>query len=181
MPYFINAYKKMKVAVGYIENNLVPGETVLYKTRLHWIVLIGPLLLSILLAGLGIAALVGGSQADPGNESRTWLLSGGALLLVAAVIVLAIGLVRRNATEVAVSNKRVLIKKGFVARKSIEVLLAKIESIGVDESVGGRMLGYGSVIVRGTGGTFETFNTIAHPNEFRRQVQQQIGASSSVV
>jgi uncharacterized membrane protein YdbT with pleckstrin-like domain len=160
--------------VGYIENNLVPGETVLYKTRLHWIVLVGPLLLSILLAALGIAALVGGYKV--GDESRTGLVVGGTLLLVAAVIVLAIGLVRRNATEVAVSNKRVLIKKGFVARKSIEVLLAKIESIGVDESVAGRMLGYGSVIVRGTGGTFETFNTIAHPNEFRRQVQRQIGA-----
>ena len=161
-------------AVGYIENNLVPGETVLYKTRLHWIVLVGPLLLSILLAALGIAALVGGYKV--GDESRTGLVVGGTLLLIAAVIVLAVGLVRRNATEVAVSNKRVLIKKGFVARKSIEVLLAKIESIGVDESVAGRMLGYGSVIVRGTGGTFETFNTIAHPNEFRRQVQQQIGA-----
>jgi uncharacterized membrane protein YdbT with pleckstrin-like domain len=160
--------------VGYIENNLVPGETVLYKTRLHWIVLVGPLLLSIFLAALGIAALVGGYKVA--DQSRTGLLAGGALLLMAAVIVLAIGLVRRNATEVAVSNKRVLIKHGFVARKSIEVLLAKIESIGVDESVAGRMLGYGSVIVRGTGGTFETFNTIAHPNEFRRQVQQQIGA-----
>lgn len=160
--------------MGYIENNLVPGETVLYKTRLHWIVLVGPLLLSFFLAALGIAALVGGYKVA--DQSRTGLVAGGALLLMAAVIVLAIGLVRRNATEVAVSNKRVLIKHGFVARKSIEVLLAKIESIGVNESVAGRMLGYGSVIVRGTGGTFETFNTIAHPNEFRRQVQQQIGA-----
>ena len=103
--------------MGYIENNLVPGETVLYKTRLHWIVLIGPLLLSIVLAALGIAALVGGYKVV--DESRTGLVVGGTLLLIAAVIVLAIGLVRRNATEVAVSNKRVLIKKGFVARKSL--------------------------------------------------------------
>ena len=160
--------------MGYIENNLVPGETVLYKTRLHWIVLVGPLLLSILLAALGIAALVGGYRVGERVANRP--SRGRHAALIAAVIVLAIGLVRRNATEVAVSNKRVLIKKGFFARKSIEVLLAKIESIGVDESVAGRMLGYGSVIVRGTGGTFETFNTIAHPNEFRRQVQQQIGA-----
>jgi uncharacterized membrane protein YdbT with pleckstrin-like domain len=165
--------------VGYIENNLVPGETVLYKTRLHWIVLIGPLLLSIVLAALGIAALVGGYKV--GDESRTGLVVGGTLLLIAAVIVLAIGLVRRNATEVAVSNKRVLIKKGFVARKSLEVLLTKIESIAVNESVAGRMPGYGTVVQRGTGGTFETSPTIAHPNEFRRQVQQQIGNSSSVV
>jgi uncharacterized membrane protein YdbT with pleckstrin-like domain len=74
-----------------------------------------------------------------------------------------------------VSNMRVLIKTGLLARKSIEVLLSKVESIGVDESVVGRMLGYGSGIVRGTGGTFETFRRIAHPNELRRQVQEHIG------
>jgi hypothetical protein len=66
-----------------------------------------------------------------------------------------------------------------VSRKSIEVLLSKIEKIGVDESGLGRMLGSGSVIVRGTGGTLETFSRIAEPNEFRGLVQQQVGALSS--
>ena len=72
---------------------------------------------------------------------------------------------------------RVGIKSEFPSiRKSIEVLLPKVESIGVDESGLGRIFGYGSVIIRGTGGTFETLGKIAHPNEFRRQVQQQIGS-----
>jgi hypothetical protein len=62
----------------------------------------------------------------------------------------------------------VLIKTGLVARKSVEVLLS------VDESFVGRMFGYGSVLVRGTGGTFGTFSKINHSTEFRRQVQQQI-------
>jgi len=53
--------------------------------------------------------------------------------------------------------------------------IPKVESIGVDESLFGRMLGYGTVIVRGTGGTFETFDKIAHPYELRRRVQQQTG------
>jgi hypothetical protein len=43
----------------------------------------------------------------------------------------------------------------------------------------GKETRYGSVIVRGTGGTFETFGRIARPNEFRRQVQQQIGSSEA--
>jgi uncharacterized membrane protein YdbT with pleckstrin-like domain len=162
--------------VDYIEKNLVPGETVLYKTRLHWIVLIGPLMLAILLASAGIACIVLGSRATDQDNLYRWMVIGGITLLVVAAIVLAVGLVRRSSTEVAVSNKRVLIKRGYVARTSIEVLLSKVESIGVDEPVAGRMLGYGSVIIRGTGGTFETFDRIAHPNEFRRQVQQQIGS-----
>ena len=79
----------------------------------------------------------------------------------------------------AVSNKRVLIKRGLFSRRSIEVLLLKVESIGVSESLFGRMLGYGSVIVRGTGGKLETFDKITHPNELRVQVQQQTGNAVS--
>jgi uncharacterized membrane protein YdbT with pleckstrin-like domain len=103
----------------------------------------------------------------------------GALALLGAVALIAGGIIRRLATEVAVSNKRVLIKRGLLSRRSIEVLLPKVESIGVDESFLGRMLGYGTVIVRGRGGTFETFDKIAHPNELRRQVQQQTGRLTS--
>ena len=105
------------------------------------------------------------------------LLSGIGMLVIGAIIMGA-GMMRRNATEVAVSNKRVLIKTGLYSRRSIEVMLPKVESIGVDEPALGRMLGYGSVTVRGTGGTYETFHLISHPNEFRRQVQQQIGQPS---
>jgi uncharacterized membrane protein YdbT with pleckstrin-like domain len=161
--------------VGYIENNLIPGETVLYKTRLHWIVLLWALVAGVFLVGAGLALLVGAYQASAQSDSRAAMIIVGLVLLVAAAVFVAVGLVRRNSTEMAVSNKRVLIKTGFFARKSIEVLLSKVESIGVDESALGRILGYGSVIIRGTGGTFETFSQIAHPNEFRRQVQQQIG------
>jgi uncharacterized membrane protein YdbT with pleckstrin-like domain len=164
--------------VGYIEKNLVPGEKVLYKTRLHWIVLLRPLLFGLLLAGGGLALLIGEYYARVQGAGQQAMLIGGIALLVVGGIVIVAGFIRRNATEVAVSNQRVLIKTGLYSRKSIEVMLSKVESIGVEESALGRMLGYGSVIVRGTGGTFETFHLISHPNEFRRQVQQQIGQRS---
>jgi len=160
--------------VGYIENNLVPGEIVLYKTRLHWIVAAGSLLAGVLLGSIGVVFGVGGYEAGAKGGSYPGMIIVGLLLLVCAVVLVGTGLIRKKSTEVAVSNKRVLIKTGFIARKSIEVLLAKVESIGVEESALGRMLGYGSVTVGGTGGTFETFSKIAQPNEFRRQVQQQI-------
>jgi uncharacterized membrane protein YdbT with pleckstrin-like domain len=164
--------------VDYIKKNLVPGESVLYKTRLHWIVMIWLLIAGVLLGGIGLVFCIGGYEASGRGGSYPGMIIVGLLLLVAAVVLVGTGFVRQNSTEVVVSNKRVLIKTGFVNRKSIEVLLSKVESIGVEESGLGRILGYGSVIVRGTGGTFETFSRIAHPNEFRRQVQQQIGASS---
>jgi uncharacterized membrane protein YdbT with pleckstrin-like domain len=163
--------------MGYIEDNLAPGEKVIYKTRLHWIVMLWPLLAAAILAGLGIASSVAGNRADVQENWQQGSMYAGLALLVCAVILIAVALVRRNRTEVAVSNMRVLIKTGVFARKSIEVLLPQVESIGVNETVPGRILGYGSVVIRGTGGTFETFHDIAHPNEFRRQVQGQIGSA----
>ena len=97
------------------------------------------------------------------------------MLIVIAVIALAWGLTKRNATEMAVTNKRVLIKTGLGNRRTLDLMLSRVESIGVEETFFGRMLGYGSVTLRGTGGTPESFVMISHPQEFRRSVQAQIG------
>lgn len=104
----------------------------------------------------------------------TW----AGLALLGAVALVAGGIIRRLATEVAVSHRRVVVKTGLFSRRSVEVLLPRVESIGVDESLLGRILGYETVIVRGTGGTFEAFDKIAHPNELRRQVQGQLSGAA---
>jgi uncharacterized membrane protein YdbT with pleckstrin-like domain len=85
-----------------------------------------------------------------------------------------VGLARRNATEMAVTNHRVVVKTGLAGRRTIEMLLNKVESIEVNETALGRTLGYGTIVIIGTGGTPEPFHKMAHPLEFRSQVQQQI-------
>lgn len=163
--------------MSYIEKNLLPGETVLYRTGCHWIVLICPVLVGLTTGSLALVFLASAYLGAQKGFSYPGMVVVGTLAGIGTIVVIGGAIIRKAATEVAVSNKRVLIKTGLFSRKSIEVLLPKVESIGVDESLFGRMLGYGSVIVRGTGGTFETFDKIAHPNELRRQVQEQIGAS----
>ena len=74
----------------------------------------------------------------------------------------------------ALTNRRVIVKTGLASRRTVEIVLPRIESIVVEESAIGRLLGYGTVIVRGTGGTPEVFEKIAHPLEFREQVQSQL-------
>jgi uncharacterized membrane protein YdbT with pleckstrin-like domain len=74
----------------------------------------------------------------------------------------------------AVTNRRVVVKQGLVSRKTIEMLLNKIETIEVSEPMVGRMLGYGSITIIGTGGTSEPFHKIAQPLPFRSEVQQQL-------
>lgn len=170
--------------MGYVDRNLVPGETLLYRTRHHWLVLLGPLFGGLLLMVPGVALLVeaiatrdtaglavGGTVISP-----KLMVSFGAVLVVAAIITFSYGVAKRNATEMAVTNRRVLIKTGMSSRRTLDLMLSRVESIGVEESAVGRMLGYGSVVVRGTGGTPEPFLMIAHPQEFRRAVQEQIGA-----
>jgi uncharacterized membrane protein YdbT with pleckstrin-like domain len=171
------------LTMSYAEKSLVPGETLLYQTRHHWMVLLGPLLISVVLAGLGVGCLAELVAAKEGKGmlvgvSETGVHAtqiAGALLIVVAIAILAFGLAKRNATEMAVTNRRVLIKTGMGNRRTLDLMLSRVESIAVEETFWGRMMGYGSVVVRGTGGTPESFVMISHPQEFRRNVQGQIG------
>jgi uncharacterized membrane protein YdbT with pleckstrin-like domain len=100
----------------------------------------------------------------------------GIVALLSSGIPAISGALKRSATEMALTNKRVIIKTGIATRRTIELMLTRIESIVVEEPTLGRMLGFGTVIIRGTGGTPEVFEKIAHPLEFREQVQSQIAA-----
>lgn len=90
----------------------------------------------------------------------------GAFLLIGAAI-------QQATTEMAITNKRVLIKTGLISRRTLELNLAKIETIGIDQGIFGRMLNFGTVTVVGTGGTREPFKFVAAPLEFRRAVHTQ--------
>ena len=164
--------------MSYVEKNLMVGETVVYRTRLHWIVLFWPIVLSLLFGVAGLALLTRAFGSASGNSgTSTPMLAGGLVLLVVGCVCFGIGHVKRNATEMAVTDRRVIVKVGVATRRTFEILLSKVESIGVEESVMGRLLGYGTVIVRGTGGTPEPFDTVGNPIEFRKQVQEQIEKS----
>jgi uncharacterized membrane protein YdbT with pleckstrin-like domain len=161
--------------MSYVEKHLIEGETVIYATGLHWSVLIKSFALGLLFGAPGAALLVlyarNGSNA---SGAATAMMAGGIILLVVAGVCIVAGLLKRTATEMAVTDKRVIVKVGFATRRTFELLLQKVESIGVEESVMGRLLGYGTVVIHGTGGSPEPFDRVAHPLEFRKQVQQQI-------
>ena len=161
--------------MGYIERALIPGEHVVYRTRLHWVVMFGHLVLTLLFLALGGFVLVYAMQHRQMPVSDLHLdEGGGAAALVLALIVFVAGSLRRNATEMAVTNRRVVVKTGITSRRTIEMLLNEVETIEVSEPGMGRMLGYGSITIIGTGGTSEPFHRMAHPLEFRSRVQQEI-------
>jgi acyl-coenzyme A synthetase/AMP-(fatty) acid ligase len=162
--------------MSYVDKNLVPGETVIYETRLHWIVMLWHLVVGCLLLGVPGLLLLAYALSHTSMDATDLHLmeAGGVALLVVGSIVILMGAARRNATEMAVTNRRVVVKTGLLSRKTIEMLLNKVESIEVSETAAGRMLGYGTIVMVGTGGTPEPFHKMAHPLEFRSHVQQQI-------
>ncbi len=79
---------------------------------------------------------------------------------------------RRWVDEFVITNKRVVIKTGLISRRTLELNLSKIESVGVNQSIMGRLLGYGCINLVGTGGTNESFYQIDDPISFRKKFQE---------
>src|SRR5208282_3068606 len=134
-------------------------------TRLHWLLFL-PALLFTLAVLVPIAWVL-----DSGSWSGyAWVpLAIGALLLLGAFI-------KRQSSDFAVTNKRVMTKVGVLDTRSIELLLGKIEAIAVEQSLMGRLFGYGVIVITGTGGTKEAFTHIQSPLAFRNAVQSVTGA-----
>lgn len=153
--------------MSYIDGNLLEGERVVFRTRLHWKLLVGPGL--FLLATLVPPAWLYLQQSWTG-----WVLLAPA----AGLVVLLAAIVKRTSSDFAVTNKRVMMKTGIFNTRSVELLLSKIEAIAVNQTLGGRMLGYGNIVVTGSGGTEEAFSDIQAPLEFRRAVQSVTDAQT---
>ena len=153
-------------ATNYVDSYLMPGESVVYRTRLHWAVFFPCIVIFIVTVLLF-------------SSAENTLVGCAVVLLVLVVFPVAINsLITRATSEFAVTNKRVLIKVGWLSRHSMETLLSKIETIRVEQGILGRALDYGTIIVSGTGGSKEPFHKIASPMQFRRKVQEQIAASA---
>jgi Bacterial PH domain len=156
--------------MSYIDNNLLAGEHVVFRTRLHWFMYVLPVL--FLLAMMFPVGWLAGHG--------TW--SNWAFLPIGlAVPILAAAAIKRHSSDFAVTNKRVMMKVGVFNTRSIELLLSKVEAIAVNQSLTGRLFGYGDIVVTGSGGTNESFSHIQSPLEFRRAVQAATDSHTGTV
>jgi uncharacterized membrane protein YdbT with pleckstrin-like domain len=150
--------------VGYVERHLLAGEQVVYKTRLHWMLFLKPAL--VVLGGIVLMVVLRPVQDPP----WLWMIGAGVTL-----VGLGWGLVHYvelMTSEFAVTSSRLILKVGLISRYTTELLLTKVETIGVQQGLIGRLLGYGDLIVTGTGGAREVFRRVRDPIGFRNHVQQ---------
>ena len=87
----------------------------LCKTRLHWVAVLMPTPVGLFMAIFAIICFFQASRGgqDPGQDSRVWSIAGIVLLALGAVTEVCAALVRRNATEMAVTNRRILVNRAF--------------------------------------------------------------------
>jgi uncharacterized membrane protein YdbT with pleckstrin-like domain len=148
--------------MSYVEKHLLPGEDIVHRGHLHKIVYLVPVIIALIFMVVGVGAFV----------AESFPLAAAALII--ALVPLLWAQILYTSSEFAVTNKRVVIKVGFIQRRTLETLLTKVEGIEVQQGFLARVLNYGTLAVTGTGGTREEFQNISAPLEFRRQVQAQV-------
>ena len=152
--------------MGYVDSQLLPGENVVHRSKLHWQVFLFPGFFAGLCFLASIGSFVGGSSGF------------GLFLLVLAGLLLLVPLLKRAISEFAVTNKRIVVKVGLLSTRTLELLHSKVETISVNQGLLGKMLGYGDIVVTGSGGTREVFKAVEAPLELRRAVQAATTSSA---
>ncbi len=130
---------------SYIESNLGRDEHIIYRGQVSW-----PSQLPLLI--LGILTLP----------------------LIIGIYFIALAIINVYSTELALTNKRVLAKFGFIRRSTIEINTSRIESISVNQGMIGRLFNYGSIVIQGTGGSQAPIPYINSPLQFRSHVNAHI-------
>jgi uncharacterized membrane protein YdbT with pleckstrin-like domain len=152
--------------MAYIEQTLGANERLVSRARFPWLYYAAAALVLILL--FGIAAFL-----------QKWEFTTLAVLSALGGVVACLSiLVPIWTTEIGVTNQRLVYKRGFVKRNIDELQLWAIESVNLQQSAIGRLLGYGRLIAQGTGDDSITLPNIAHPLAFRKAIQDAIGQVS---
>ena|SRR5947207_11661057 len=147
---------------SYVDSVLADGEKIVHRASVsRWNFLVS-YLVGIALVGAGLAALV------LWRESR--YAAGAAIPMAIGVALLLAAVVRRRTTELVLTDRRIIAKRGLISRDTVEMNLAKVESIHVNQSLLGRILNYGDVTVVGTGSSLEPLVGIARPLDLRRKL-----------
>lgn len=150
--------------MSYVQRVLQPGEVVRHTATTHWIVYWPGAVFAV----AAIAALIWARFLP--HSLLLWMQGLAALLGVVALFLLIREWYGWWTTEVAVTNLRVIYKTGFIQRRTNEMNMDKVESVQVDQSILGRILDYGTVIITGTGAGLEALPGVAQPIELRNSI-----------
>ena len=177
--------------MSYIKKTLSPDEEIIIFERLHWIVFFRPVCFIIALLGGGgwivqsqwinnqfsfIAEIImlSAAQEEIFNIAHIYASRIAYILIGAALLISIKAAIKYFSTEAAATTKRVIFKTGFIRIVTLELRKEKIENIQVDQSILGRILGYGDLTFIGTGGSPVVFQMIRNPVDTKKQIDNQL-------
>jgi uncharacterized membrane protein YdbT with pleckstrin-like domain len=129
--------------MSYIDDSLIAGESLLHRARLSWWSQVGLLILGLVL-----------------------------LVVVVGLFFIIWAWVNMRSTEIAITNRRIIAKFGFIRRSTVEINLEKVEALRVEQTFMGRILNYGTIYISGAGTSVAPMKDIADPLVFRRKFME---------
>jgi uncharacterized membrane protein YdbT with pleckstrin-like domain len=162
--------------MGYVENNLMPDEQIVYTGHVHSFSMLPGF--AVMVFGAVVATAPGSHPDFPRPMTMFFLLGGGMAFLWGLYHFLA-ALVRKSTTEIALTTRRIIAKSGIVVREITELNYSRVESFTVDQPLLGMIFGYGTFFIHGVGGSKAGIRCIARPMEFRHKALEMLDKTSN--
>ena len=159
--------------MSYIRQSLLKNEQVLFETRPHWIVFSSAVWLFVFTCCVWVALDYVGFSRDRNHQYSIFMWIVWLSFAATAIQFIRMWIFHQF-SDYGVTNKRVIMKMGWVSRDAFEIFLERIEGTRVDQSILGRVFNYGTLIVIGTGGTHDAFPFVPNILQFRHQLQEAI-------
>jgi uncharacterized membrane protein YdbT with pleckstrin-like domain len=167
--------------LAYFDRAKQPDEQIVFRGRIHWMIYLPALFsaalgVALVLAssalGHALSKLLGDPELGPTIDKCGTIIFTlfGALFVLKAFFSWAGAFYRRLTTEIFVTDKRVLIKRHLIARRTQEMNLSKVETVDVRQSIVERLLGAGFIAVIGTGGSWEPIGPVGSPVKLRNAI-----------
>lgn len=141
---------------AYAKHNLLNDETILHEAKFHWFVYVPGLFFFVMIPLFPLETLYVGTLSVLGILS----------LIRSFILILS--------TEFVVTTQRIIVKTGLISRNTIELNHRNVESVQLQQGIIGRIFGFGSLYLLGTGAGVSPVPWIDHPLEFRKQVLEVV-------
>jgi uncharacterized membrane protein YdbT with pleckstrin-like domain len=160
---------KNKITMAYIDQTLTSGEKIISSSIFHWWFTARIFVYCLLIVLMGVATLNVESLKELGDLFGYTIIAFAPVL---ALIQYIFALIAKKTTEQILTNKRVFLKTGLIRRNTDELIREKVETISINQTVVGRIMGFGDVEFTGTGGIKIKFQFVKDPTSVKKAYEQ---------
>ncbi len=156
--------------MSYVGGIIDPDEHIVHIATLHWIIFMPGLILAFAGGGFSFYSYTAASILITGPLAPLVGKIGAGIALGFTLVGFALlvgAFVRQASTELVITDHRIIAKYGFISRATYEIMVNRISGVNFDQTVVGRIFGYGTILVHGSGGDVSPFDGVSDPQRFQ--------------